>query len=279
MMKLSRGQVAVVTGGGTGIGLALAEAFAARGMNLVLVDLDREALDRAQERIRDLGAAAVGVVADVSDPAAMGQVRERTIEAFGRVDVLCNNAGLFTGVKPLWQHDLATWRRLVEVNYWGVVHGITELLPVFMEQRTGHIVTTASMSGLSTVPGLVDYVCSKHAVVALSEVLRADLDQAGFGDIGVTLLCPSLVRTPMGERALGLFGASGSEQEAAQREAGKGPDLSAMLTVEAIAAVALEGIEADRLYVLPTPGARQRFDARIRRLEAAFDAYPVTRGA
>jgi NAD(P)-dependent dehydrogenase (short-subunit alcohol dehydrogenase family) len=275
-MKLEPGQVAVVTGGAAGIGYALADALVGKGVKVALADRDEEALSRAIEQLQGKGAAIIGIPTDVSDRSAVRSLRERVIAALGRVDVLCNNAGIYPGMNPVWTIDLAAWRRLFEINYWGVVYGIQEFVPLLIEQGSGHVVNTASMSGLSTVPGSADYGSAKHAVIAVSETLRSDLDLAGHTDIGVTVLCPSVVMTDMGRRALELF--ASSETLEGRKNIGSGPNLAAVIEPEMMAAMAIEGIEAGRMYVTPTPASRDRFLKRIQPILNAFDAYPQSKG-
>ncbi|WP_171015951.1 SDR family NAD(P)-dependent oxidoreductase [Ramlibacter sp. 2FC] len=250
--------MALVTGGAEGIGLALAEAFARRGLRIVIADIDAAALRQAEQRLASLDTEVLGVQTDVSDREAVRSLREQALARFGTVDVLCNNAGLYHGTGPAWQLDLAAWRRLFEVNYWGVAYGIQAFVPLFVERGSGHVVNTASMSGLSTVPGMSDYSPAKHAVIALSETLRADLDANGAPDVGVTVLCPAVVNTPMGRRAVGL-------------PAGGGTLPPNMIEPHALAKAALAGIEAGQLYVTPSSGSKERFLRRIQPILGAFD--------
>jgi NADP-dependent 3-hydroxy acid dehydrogenase YdfG len=208
----------------------------------------------------------MGVVTDVADRAAVRSLREAVLSAYGTVDVLCNNAGLYHLVDSVWKLDPSEWRRLFDVNYWGVVHGIQEFVPMFIERGSGHVVNTASMSGLSTVPGCADYGSSKHAVMSISETLRADLDLAGATSVGVTVLCPSLVKTEMGERALRFFNESAAERETV----GSGPNLGNMLMPDVLAEAAMKGIEQGLLHVTPTPGSRDRF---LKRIQPILDAW------
>jgi NAD(P)-dependent dehydrogenase (short-subunit alcohol dehydrogenase family) len=276
MTKLSPGMVAVITGGANGIGYALAEAFCRKGLKVILADIDGPSLSDALQRLESKGATARGHLTDVSDRAAVSSLRESVINEFGRVDVVCNNAGIYPGVQPLWTVDLHAWRRLFDINYWGVVHGVQEFVPIFIEQGAGHIMNTASMSGLSTVPNSGDYGSAKHAVIALSEHLRSDLDLAGHKSIGVTLLCPSIVLTDMGRRALSIFNASDPPKD--REVIGSGPNLAAVIDPEALAKAAVSGLEAGHMYVMPTPASRDRFLKRVQPILAAFDAYPQSRG-
>ena len=253
MTQLKAGQVAVVTGAAAGIGFALAEAFARRGLRVALADADAPALDAACARLRESGATAIAQPTDVSDLAAVESLCEVVLGTFGRVDVVCNNAGVHNGLSPMWERDLTRWRRLVDINYWGVVHGIRAFLPVLLQQGHGHVVVTASMAGLTAVPGQADYGTSKHAVVALAESLRLDLDLVGATAVGVTLLCPALVRTEMGERVMRQF----------TPDSGSVMNLASKLEPSELARLALEGIEQNRLHVMPSPGSRERFLKRV----------------
>jgi NAD(P)-dependent dehydrogenase (short-subunit alcohol dehydrogenase family) len=265
--RLEAGQTAIVTGGAQGIGYALVEAFLRKGLNVVVADIDQTALERSIGHWKQKGGTVLGVPMDVSNRQAMRELRETAIERFGSIHVLCNNAGVYKVLDHAWKIDLDGWRALFEVNYWGVVYGIHEFVPLFLRQGFGHILNTASMSGLSTVPGSADYGSSKHAVIALSEMLRADLQLSGNAPIDVTVLCPAVVKTEMGDRALGFFANSNSPGDRGQ--IGSGPNLASVLDPNDVAADALRGIEEGRLYVTPTPGSRERFQKRV---QPIFDA-------
>lgn len=269
MTTIRAGQVAVVTGAAAGIGFALAEAFAQRGLRVALADRDEGALESAARRIKGLGVQVLAVPTDVADRRAVQALRDQTLAAFGSINILCNNAGVFHDVGPVWAIDIARWRQMVEINFWGVVHGIQEFVPHFIAQGAGHVVNTASMSGLSTAPGIADYGTTKHAVVALTELLRADLDLAGATGVKTTALCPSLVKTGAAERVITLL--SASQSDAQSKKIGSGPDMFTMLQASEFAEAALRGIEADWLYVLPTPGSHERFFKRIDPIAAAFE--------
>ena len=274
MTTLDRGMVAVVTGAAKGIGKCLAQAFANRGLHVVLADSDEIALRSTERELAALGARVLGASTDVSKLESVAALREATLKAFGRVDILCNNAGIYFDPTPIWTADISQWKRLIETNYWSVVFGIHEFVPHFVSQGFGHVVNTASMSGLTTVPGIANYGSAKHAVIAISETLRTDLDHAGHEAVGVTVLCPALVRTQMGERALGSHRANNpSVGSVASIQRGSGPNLAAIIEPETVANLAIEGIEKNRLYVFPTPGSRERFDRRTALIAAALDDY------
>src|SRR5258706_9584268 len=170
-----KGRVAVVTGGGSGIGEAMAKAFAREGAKVVLVDVDRARMDRVAGEIAAAGGEAVAMVADVTKLDAVQAVAQRTIDHFGAVHIVCNNAGV--GIfGPIADATHKDWQWVMDVNFWGVVHGIEAFLPRMIAQKQGgHIVNTASMAGLAGMPGLGVYCASKFAVVGLTESLQREL--------------------------------------------------------------------------------------------------------
>ena len=189
-MELAAGKVAVVTGAGSGIGLALAERFASAGLRVVLADVQEDALATASKQLSARGGEVHTVLTDVSKQPAVEELARVTLERFGAVDVVCNNAGVAARSDP-WFGPLAAWEWVMGVNFWGVVHGCRAFLPHLV--GGGHIVNTASMAGL--IPGFgPSYDASKHAVVAISEDLLHTVQMAGL-PIGVSVLCPGWVRT------------------------------------------------------------------------------------
>jgi NAD(P)-dependent dehydrogenase (short-subunit alcohol dehydrogenase family) len=191
-MELGNEKVVVVTGAGSGIGLALANAFAAKGCSMVLADVQDDALAAAKAQIERHGVAALSVKTDVSKAAEVEALAAATIERFGAVHVVCNNAGV-GGVGDPWLGPIETWEWVMGVNFWGVVHGVRTFLPHLVMSGGGHIVNTASIAGL--YPGFAaPYDASKHAVVAITEGLYNSMQAAGM-PIGVSCLCPGWVRT------------------------------------------------------------------------------------
>ena len=190
-MELQKGQVAVVTGGASGIGFALAEAFARKGLSIVLADVQTDALAEAEQRIKDLGVDVLSVRTDVSKEAEVQALAAATLERFRAVHVVCNNAGVGGAGDP-WFGPVSTWEWVMGVNFWGVVHGVRAFLPHMLEGG-GHIVNTASIAGLYPVTA-APYDASKHAVVALTENLNNTLLTMG-SKVGVSCLCPGWVRT------------------------------------------------------------------------------------
>jgi len=204
--------VAIVTGAGSGIGEALSEALARRGSHVVVADVDAADADAVARRIRERGGRASARTVDVCSFAAVDALVGETVAEHGRLDYLFNNAGIGV-VGELADHTIEAWNRIIGVNFQGVVHGVQAAYPVMKSQGFGHIVNTASIAGLTTWPGTASYTTTKHAVVALSRVLRAEARAHG---IRVTVLCPGVVRTPLLQGGKhGIF--LGSIPEAKQR--------------------------------------------------------------
>jgi NAD(P)-dependent dehydrogenase (short-subunit alcohol dehydrogenase family) len=191
-MELGTGTVVVITGAASGIGLAFAESFARAGCSIVLADIQDDALRSADEQIAALGVDTLSRRTDVSKPDELAALATATIERFGKVNVLCNNAGVAGGGDP-WFGGLESWEWVMGVNFWGVVHGVRAFLPHLVASGSAHIVNTASMAGL--MPGFSpQYDASKHAVVAISEGLFNMTTNAAL-PVGVSCLCPGWVRT------------------------------------------------------------------------------------
>jgi len=191
------GKVAVITGGASGIGRAVADRAVAEGMKVVLADIEKRPLEVAVDDLAANGAEALGVVTDVSDAASVQALRDRALDRFGAVHLVHNNAGIGLG-GPIWEVSEADWRWILGVNLWGVVHGVATFTPLLIEQGEGHIVNTASVAGLIAAPFLGPYNATKQAVVAISETLYKDLQAVG-APVGVSVLCPGFVQTRIAE--------------------------------------------------------------------------------
>ena len=196
-MKDFKDKVAVVTGGASGIGRALAERFGAEGMKVVLADVEEQALRQAEAELCEKGVDILGVLTDVSKPEDIEKLAQQTLNAFGAVHIVCNNAGVAGAWGPTWENTLADWTWIMGVNLWGVIHGVRTFLPIMLQQdEEGHIVNTASVAGL--MPGSGIYGVTKQAVVALSESLYNELKLAN-AKVGVSVLCPGWVDTKIAE--------------------------------------------------------------------------------
>jgi NAD(P)-dependent dehydrogenase (short-subunit alcohol dehydrogenase family) len=250
-MRELRDRVAVVTGGASGIGRALARRFAADGMRLVLADVEATPLAATVAQLEAGGAAVIGVEADVSVAGDVEAVRDRALDEFGGVHVVCNNAGVGGG--GIVDAPLALWEWTIGVNLMGVVHGVHAFLPVLLEQDEGHIVNTASLAGLGGVAGFGVYCTTKFAVVGLSESLHHDL--AGRGsNVGVSVLCPGFVQTRIGEsnRNAPAAVAAWTETPDAQVTAEFAKALTdAGIAPEVVADAVRDAIVDRRFYVVP----------------------------
>ena len=199
-MKQFKDKVAVVTGGASGIGLGIAERCAQEGMKVVLADIEESALKEAENMLKAGGTDVLAIKTDVSKLKDIEALAQKTLDAFGGVHLLFNNAGVQTGKgKTFWENTLADWQWVLGVNLWGVVHGIKVFLPIMLQQnQEGHVVNTASVAGLITSSAMGIYSVSKAAVVMLSETLFLQLKESN-DPIGVTVICPSIVRTRLND--------------------------------------------------------------------------------
>jgi NAD(P)-dependent dehydrogenase (short-subunit alcohol dehydrogenase family) len=197
-MDQFEGRTAVVTGAASGIGFAIAQRLGAEGMRVVIADVEADALDRAARELAAAGIATLAVKTDVSNAEQVEALAQRASDAFGAIHLVCNNAGVFAGGNS-WEVPLADWAWTLGVNLWGVIHGVRSFVPRLLAHgEEAHLVNTASMAGLMTNPFSGPYTVSKHAVVALSEVLYHELTLTGT-KVGVSVLCPEAVATRIGE--------------------------------------------------------------------------------
>jgi NAD(P)-dependent dehydrogenase (short-subunit alcohol dehydrogenase family) len=261
-VRLGAGQVAVVTGGASGIGLALCQALTARGVAVVVADLSAEAGELAASRLRLVGGDALSCATDVRSSEAVDDLAAFTLERYGRVDLICNNAGVVPGLRPLWEQDAATWRWLVEVSLLGVAHGIRSFVPHLIAQGSGHVLNTASMAGLVPVPLVGPYGAVKHAVVGLSETLAAELRMVR-SPVGVTVLCPARVATALEQTSYAARPEDVPLPVPGQEALTSG---GGVLTAEEVARLALVGIEADALHVLTHPESAEPVRRRVQAL-------------
>jgi NAD(P)-dependent dehydrogenase (short-subunit alcohol dehydrogenase family) len=273
MLELA-GRTAFVTGGASGIGLALGRAFAQAGMKVMLADIEAGPLAAAVESLGGLGPDVGGVACDVADPLSVARAAEAAFEAFGNVHVVCNNAGV-AGGGGTDNISLETWRWVFDVNVMGVLHGIKAFVPhIRAHGEGGHIVNTASMAGLQTGLGFSPYATSKYAVVAMSEGLAMELKPHG---VGVSVLCPGFVRTRIGESGRNRpqrYGPAVAPEPAsagATLTAHIVEQLAAGLDPAEVAARVLAAIRDDELYVFTHPEMRWEVDDRFAAIAAAFD--------
>jgi NAD(P)-dependent dehydrogenase (short-subunit alcohol dehydrogenase family) len=274
-MREFKGKAAFVTGGASGIGLAMGKAFLQEGMKVMLADVEQAALDQALQDLGEFGGNVRGVGCDVADPDSVERAAQATFAAFGKVHVVCNNAGVAAagGIDLI---SVDNWRWVVDVNLMGVVHGVRSFLPHIRDHgEGGHIVNTASMAGMiAGGMGFSPYSATKFAVVAMSEGLAAQLQPIG---IGVSVLCPHFVRTRIGESGRNRQERYGTAQPL-------DPDSAAVAFVAEIARQIEAGLDpagvADRvvaairagdLYIFTHPNMREKVGGRFAAIEAAMD--------
>ena len=259
------GKVAVITGAASGFGRAFAEKGASLGMKLVLADVNPEALHQTVDALRAGGAEAIGVPTDVSDAAQVEALAQAALDAFGKVHLLFNNAGVGSG-GFLWESSANDWAWVFNVNVMGVANGVRAFTPIMLRQNEpAHIVNTASVAGLLSPPAMGIYNASKHAVVSLTETLYHDLQlaqaakPADGGEVGCSLLCPAFVPTGIAdaERARPAELRNDSGPTRSQIAAGKQLQRavqSGKLTAADVADITFEAIAARRFYIVTHPG-------------------------
>ena len=273
-MRELAGKTAFVTGGAGGIGFALGRAFAQAGMKVMLADIEPDALEAAVESLQEFSPDIRGTICDVTDAASVERAAQATFNAFGRVHVVCNNAGVAAG-GGIDHISLDNWRWVIDVNLMGVLHGIKSFLPhIRAHGEGGHIVNTASMAGMENELGFSPYGASKFAVVSMSEGLAMQLEPHG---IGVSVLCPSFVRTRIGESGRNRPGRYGQSQPldpaspAAAMVAEIATQIAAGIDPATVAARVLTAIRENELYIFTHPGMRAKVEARFAAILTAMD--------
>ncbi|MFE3523708.1 SDR family NAD(P)-dependent oxidoreductase [Streptomyces sp. NPDC059161] len=273
-MELRAGQVAVVTGAASGIGLAMARRFAAEGLKVVLADVEEAALEKAAGELREEGARVLARITDVSERESVTALADAAYETFGAVHVLCNNAGVGSGAEGrMWEHEVNDWKWAFAVNVWGVFHGIQAFVPRMIEGgEPGRIVNTSSGDGgIAPLPTASVYAVTKSAVVTMTESLYAHLKAQGV-PIGASVLFPGphMLRTGLWEshrnrperyakeRPRRTPYRSLDQWESAMKAAGHEIEFT---PVESVAAEVVDGIRADRFWMLP---ASEHSDRQIR---------------
>jgi len=260
-MKTLRGKTAAVTGAASGLGRAMALAFADEGMNVALADVDEEGLVLTRGEIEKKGVTAHSMRVDVS--------KAEEVDAFAaslkEVHVVCNNAGV-SPLGPLWENTTADWQWALGVNLWGVIHGVRAFVPRLMAQGEGHVVNTASVAGLISPPGMGIYNVTKHAVVTLSESLYQDLRVQG-SPVGVSVLCPAYVPTGISDsernRPKELANPAQSDRVKALKENMKKAVSSGKLSADDVARAVVAAVKEERFYILTHPRIKGAIRARM----------------
>jgi NAD(P)-dependent dehydrogenase (short-subunit alcohol dehydrogenase family) len=263
-MKDLKGKVAVVTGAASGIGRELALACAREGAHLVLADLDEKGLAETA-RMLPAGCESIQARCDVSKASDLENLAQRTYDKYDAAHVVFNNAGVAVA-GPVWSAPLDEWKWVLDVNLMGVVHGIHAFVPRMLERKTeGHIVNTASVAGLLSVPGSGVYCASKHAVVSLSECLHHDLRMAK-SLIGVSVLCPAWVSTGIhnSERSRPRELAEKNPLAGPYEEAVRKAVASGKIPAADVAKLTVDAVKANRFYVLPHQKIKASIESRMR---------------
>ena len=261
-MREFTGKTAVVTGAASGMGLAFAQRFAAEGMNVVLADIEEEALHAEVTRLRQAERNVLGVVVNTMRREALEELRDQTIAEFGNVHILVNNAGVAGGedvglradgsIRPAWEVPDSTWEWIMGVNFWGVLYGIQVFVPHMLAHgEDGHIVNTASLAGL--MPGGGAYSVSKHAVLSLTEGLYQQFQMLG-ANLSASVLCPGFVNTNIGSAERNKPAEFGeASQRTAEQEAAIDMMLGGGMDPSQVADLVFDSIVEQRCYILPHP--------------------------
>jgi NAD(P)-dependent dehydrogenase (short-subunit alcohol dehydrogenase family) len=270
-------KTAVVTGAASGIGLELARLFAEQGMNVVLADIEQDQLDAAVDAVAALGADTLGVVTDVGSGASVAALCAASVARFGSVQVLCNNAGVYTG-GLLWEQTEDDYEWLMRVNQWGVIHGLRHFVPQMIAQGDEcHIVNTSSMASLCTLPFAGIYHMTKHAVLSLSECLFHELAMTA-PQVGVSCLCPELVNTGIAtsarNRPVDLAEENVTEMQKMSMTAITDATAGS-LAPRVLAERVLQGIKDKTFYLLPPAGNPWRDTANVRQEDIRLVRNPT----
>ena len=268
-MKEFQGKVAVVTGAASGIGRALAERCAQEGMRVVLAGINEQTLMQASQELRDEGASVLAVQTDVSKAGDVEALAQKAFDTYGAVHLLFNNAGVGAGT-IIWESTLADWEWTMDVNLWGVIHGIRAFVPRMLAQDTeGHIVNTASIAGLTSGPGLGIYKVTKYGVVTLSETLYHELALRG-AKIKTSVLCPGFVNTRIMDAARNRPARLQNDPA----EVKMGPESVALIqfmlqaveagmSPEQVADIAFQAIRDETFYILTHPETKEAIRVRM----------------
>lgn len=266
-MKTFQDRVAVVTGGASGLGRAMALRFARAGMKIVLADVQADALETTRAEFEGSGTPVIAVRTDVSKGADVKALADKAYKAFGAVHVLCNNAGVAPG-GTIWEQSEKDWEWVLGVNVWGVIHGIREFVPRMIAQKSeGCIVNTASVAGLLSPPGMGSYCVSKHAVVTMTECLHQDLVAAG-SMLRAAVLCPAYVPTGIADSERNRPALLREERKISEADRKREEQLrhavqSGRISAEQVADAVFQAIENERFYILPHQKIKPAIETRM----------------
>jgi len=266
-MKEFRNKVAVVTGGASGLGRAMAWRFAGEGMKVVLADIEQETLDATLGEFREAGHEAHAVRCDVSRAEDVEALAQQTLATFGGVHIVCNNAGVAPG-GVVWEHSVKDWEWAMGPNVWGVIHGVRVFTPILLGQNSeGHIVNTASVAGLLTLPGMGLYCVTKHAVVSLTECLHHDL-AAHSDKVRCSVLCPAYVPTRIADSERNRPAhlredRPKSEEDRRREESMRHAVESGRISADAVADAVFDAVRDERFYILTHQRIKPAIETRM----------------
>ena len=282
-MQELNGKVAVITGGGSGIGRCMALAFADEGMDIAIGDIEQGAGETVAEEVRAKGQHAIAVVCDVTDLDSVRGLAEAAKAEFGAYHVVCNNAGVISG-GPTPEMSAAEWDWVLGVDLQGVVNGVIAFLPGLVEQGEGHIVNTASIAGLvpMAAPGVINYTTAKYGVVAITETLHNELAPTG---VGASALCPGVVNTRISQSARNRPESAGGpvseEDMGPPLELPPGMEMPRIIGAnvrepDEMAKRVVAGVKNNDLYIVTHPETREAVEERFAAIMAAFDKLEAT---
>ena len=267
-MKEFKDKVAVITGGASGLGLEIARLAARKGMKLVLSDIEEHALKQAELEFADQGVDVLSVRTNVAIAEDVEQLAEKTMERFGAVHLLFNNAGVALN-KTAWETSVADWEWVLGVDLWGVIHGVRVFTPIMLRQNSpSHIINTASVAGMLSTQGMAAYNVAKHGVVTLSETLYHDLKRRA-ATIDVSVLCPAWVNTAIWDSArnrpedLQNSVERKAEDDIKLEESARHAIQSGKVTAPMVAEIVFAAIEANQFYILTHPKIKKWVGLRV----------------
>ncbi len=267
-MREFKDKVAVITGGASGLGLEIARLAARKGMKLVLSDIEEHALKQAELEFADQGVDVLSVRTNVAIAEDVEQLAEKTMERFGAVHLLFNNAGVALN-KTAWETSVADWEWVLGVDLWGVIHGVRVFTPIMLRQNSpSHIINTASVAGMLSTQGMAAYNVAKHGVVTLSETLYHDLKRRA-ATIDVSVLCPAWVNTAIWDSArnrpedLQNSVERKAEDDIKLEESARHAIQSGKVTAPMVAEIVFAAIEANQFYILTHPKIKKWVGLRV----------------
>jgi len=266
-MKDVKGKVAFITGGASGMGLGMARAFAAAGVKVMIGDIEAGPAQRAVDELKAKGLEAACVQVDVTKMESMQDAAKKTIDTFGKVHILCNNAGVAVGGHSE-TCSLRNWKWVMDVNLWGVVYGLQAFVPLILSHgEGGHVVSTSSMAGMVGLRGAGPYNATKFAVVGIMETFAAEHRK---DNLGASVLCPGVVATNIGNSGRNRPSEYGGSVAPNPRDK-TGEMLAQGLHPDLVGKQVLEAIQEDQFYIFTDPGLRHLVETRSQRILQGYD--------